>query len=184
MIKKSSFILILLLSISTVNLYAFEYEKNKLEIFAKLMPRFVLMSSKKKSIDQDIKICLVSDLNNEQFVTFLQKKLEKNSIKNISNSITNTNYKNLHKCENNDLAFLFNTDTKNIINAAKFFQNKEILTVSYNSLFLQYNINISIYFGRKVVPYLNIKSLRENNIILDNILLRISKIFAENKNDK
>ena len=185
MIRKSSFILtILLLLCTTSPLCAFEYEKNKLEIFSKLMPRFVLMSSKKKTINQNIQICLISEINNDNYVNYLQEKLEKNSIKNIKNEIIKTNYQDLEKCKDTDISFMFNTDKETIINTVKFFDQKEILTISYNPLFLHYDINISIFFGRKVVPYLNVKSMSKNNIVLDNILLRISKIFRENINDK
>lgn len=180
MIKKIYLILnILLLSSFIKPLHAFEYEKSKLEIFSKLIPRIVLMSSLKNNIDKNINICFIREAKDNEYTDFFKEKLENNPIKNIQNQITTTNYTNLQKCENTNVVFMFNTNKKTLINTVGFFKEKQILTVSYNPLFLKYGVNMSLFFGTKVLPYLNVKSIIEEKIILDNILLRISKIYSE-----
>ena len=60
------------------------------------------------------------------------------------------------------------------------------MTVSYDASLLTEGVEVSLFLGRKILPYINVKALNRNTITIDQILLRISKIYMEtdiNKND-
>lgn len=179
-VKCTMFKILIALLLFINPLFADEYEQSKLTIFSKLLPRFVLMSSQKTKLKNTIKICLTSEYENNIHSNYLKEKLENNSIANFQNTIIDTNYNNLFLCRNADIVFMFNSEQKTFSKAIEYFNNKEILTISYDPFFLTYGANISLYFGNKVQPFINVKSITQKNIQLDNILLRISKIYREN----
>jgi hypothetical protein len=50
--------------------------------------------------------------------------------------------------------------------------------MSYDPKYLEKGVNASLFLGRKVTPYVNMNALRKNGIELDNVLVRISKIYS------
>ena len=170
--------IISLLVLPLHSLNGFDYDKDRLEIFAKLLPRFVLMSSQKELIDDKILICLLSNTTNDENTLFLKEKIQSNSIKNIENIALDISYTQIEACKDANIVFMFNDEKKPFTDALIYFKEKKILTVSYNPNYLEYGTNISLYFGAKVVPFLNVKSIKNANIDLDNILFRISKIYT------
>lgn len=182
MLKKAlQSVLLIVLFFPSVSLYGFGYDQVKLDIFAKLLPRFVLMSSEKESIDGEIVICLLREKSeNNSDALFLQEKIESNVIKKIKSSAIEVTYGDKRQCSNANIVFLFNLEEDNLKESIEYFRENKILTVSYDPLYLKYGTNISIFFGAKVVPYLNAKSIYDSNISIDNILFRISKIYHGN----
>jgi len=82
------------------------YDDDILNIYAKIMPRFVLMSSKKKNLKKSINICLVSDTVDELSENILIQKLQKNypnGIKKYKIRLIKTNYSNIKLCMNSEL---------------------------------------------------------------------------------
>jgi hypothetical protein len=51
--------------------------------------------------------------------------------------------------------------------------------MSYNNHYLEYGVGSSLFIGKKVVPYLNTEAIFNNKLEIDNILLRISKIYKK-----
>lgn len=158
------------------------YDDDILNIYAKIMPRFVLMSSKKKNLKKSINICLVSDTVDELSENILIQKLQNNypnGIKKYKIQLIKTNYSNIKLCMNSELAFLFNTHDEQINTFVKFSNRYKILTIAYDNKMLKNGVDISLFLGRKIVPFLNMKSISKKNIKLDNMLLRISKLLVK-----
>jgi len=61
----------------------------------------------------------------------------------------------------------------------KFSNRYKILTIAYDNKMLKNGVDISLFLGRKIVPFLNMKSISKKNIKLDNMLLRISKLLVK-----
>jgi len=72
---------------------------------------------------------------------------------------------------------MFNTSEENIEKALSFSYKYSLLSVSYDERLLDKGVELSMFLGRKVTPYININSLRKSGIELNNVLLRISKIY-------
>ena len=179
-----SFRLFLLLSIigNLVMLSASPYNDDILNIFSKVLPRVVLMSNKKDELEESLSICILHDPMNKRAVDSFIYQTHKNypnGIKNYSVQLKKANYPNHEECVESTLVFLLKSDRKNMQDALGYFTLHKTLTSSYHSSYLADGADISMFIGRKTVPFINIKSLQNKNIELENTLLRISKIYQE-----
>lgn len=165
---------------STLN--ASTYDDDVLNIFSKVLPRFILMSSKKDEIKKEIRICILHDNIDEKIALSLVRKTNDyypNGIKEYQLKFIQTNYSDISKCDSSVLLFLLNSNDKNIKQTLKFSRKYKKLTISYDAKLLEDGTDISMFLGRKIIPYININSIREKKIELNNNLLRISKIYKE-----
>ena len=180
---KFNHILLILLTLLHVNsLNAAVYDADVLEIFSKLLPRFIMMSSQKEKVKDSVNICIVHNEVDKSSALILKEKIEfnyKNGIKNININIVHADYSDVHPCKNTQLSFIFNTQKDKLSHALEFLNKQKMLTVSYDPLLLQNGVGVSIFLGRRVAPYINMKSINTNKIKLDNLLLRVSKIYRE-----
>lgn len=173
---------ILLLSIQPGHLHALSYDKDVLEIYANLLPRFVLMSSNKKEIKKSLEICIVHDKVDEQMASMLVNMIEEkypNGIKSLQIKGHLAAYDAVTECKSSHILFLFNTSTAHIQNTLLFSKEHRQLTISYDPLLLSLGVHLSLFLGRKIVPYVNLQALKENGIEVDNILLNISRIYTK-----
>jgi hypothetical protein len=161
-------------------LSANSYDDDSLNIFSKIIPRFILMSDVKNKIEKDVTICILYDTLEERTADSLADKIHQNypdGIKNYTIKTLSTNYANLQNCQQTQLLFLLNTDEKNLRKTLDLASKNKILTASYDPVLLQYGIDISLFLGRNIVPYINIKSILAKDIQLENVFLRVSKIY-------
>lgn len=161
------------------------YDDDTLEIFSKILPRFVLMSSQKDKLKDEISICVLHSTVDENSAASLIGKVAKNypdGIKNYKIKLISSSYSNIDSCLNTQLLFIFNSDDKNIKKSIEFSNNNSTLTMSYDSILLKDGIGVSLFLGRKITPYINVKAVQKNGIELNNVLLRISKIYSEDDN--
>ena len=180
MLNRLHVLLYLSLIFNTSILNASVYDEDILNIFSKVLPRLVLMSSQTNDIKDEINICLLRDDIDERTATSLIEKTNKyypNGIKNYQINFIKTNYSNINQCINTAASFLLNSNDPNIKHALEFSHAHKILTISYDSKLLKDGVDISMFLGRKVTPYINAKSIRNKDIELNNTLLRISKIY-------
>ena len=171
---------LLLFMVCNASIFAATYDDDVLSMYAKLSPRFVLMSTLKDELNDSIEICLLHDDVDAQVASVLQKKIidnYKNGIKSYSVGVKKVLYTNHEECARSDMLFLFTTNEQLLKKSIDFSHEKNILTISYDSKVLESGVDISLFIGRKVVPYINVNSVTSKKIELDNILLRISKIY-------
>ena len=169
-------------------LSAAAYDSDILNTYSKLSPRFILMSTQKSKIDERINICLSHEPEDEaaaQELIDLTRANYPKGIKEYEIHFVKTRYGDARACSESQLHFLFNTNRESLKNALLFSQTQKIMTISYDGKHLEDGVDISLFIGRKIVPHLNIKSIEKKGIQLDNLLLRISKIYNINtKADK
>ncbi|MEA3521919.1 MAG: hypothetical protein U9R50_03015 [Campylobacterota bacterium] len=181
-VYKIYFSLSFLLLFNALSIHASNYDEDILEIFSKIAPRLILMSSQKNKIEDEIQICILYEKVDTNAANSLTDKINSNypnGIKNHKLNIIHSKYSELHKCQNTQLTYLFNTTTKNVIESINYLNQYSILTLSYDPVQLQYGVHASLFLGRKVMPYLNITRIYNDGIKLDNILIRVSKIYTK-----
>ena len=180
---KFNHLLLVLFTILHVNvLNASVYDVDVLEIFSKILPRIVMMSSQKEKIKDSVNICVIHDSIDKTSAIILKEKIAlnyKNGIKNKQVDVIHSDYSNISLCKGAQLSFMFNTDNESFSQALKFLNHEKIITVSYDPQLLQNGVEVSLFLGRRVIPYINMESVNKNEIKLENILLRVSKIYRE-----
>jgi len=175
--------IVLMLNVSA--LHALSYDDDILNIYSKILPRFIIMSSIKEKIKDNVEICILYDDIDALVALSLVDKVKSNYPKGIKKhkiNLLTTTYSNITKCENAQLVFMFNSNEKNINNAVVFSNKQSTLTMSYDAALLENGVEISLFIGRKVLPYINMGAIINNKIELDNLLLRISKIYTGKDN--
>ncbi|OYZ65585.1 MAG: hypothetical protein B7Y17_03195, partial [Sulfuricurvum sp. 24-42-5] len=153
------------------------YDNVTLSLFSKIIPRIVLMSSQKEQIKETIDLCIVGDKIDERVALTMIDKLTDtypNGINNHLLKLTNTTYSTIEKCQSSQLIFLLSSNEQNIDKAVQYTHKHRAISMSYDPLYLENGVQVSLFLGRKVTPYLNINELRKNGIDVDNLLIRIS----------
>lgn len=187
MFKELKFFLPLLVVLNFSSLCAYEYDDDVLGIYSKLSPRFILMSSQKDKIKTEINMCVLhDDVDEVASKTFISKTTNNypNGLKDYRLKFIDSVYPNLENCKASQLMFLFNTEEKNIISSVEFAKRNKILLLSYDSEILEYGVDVSLFIGRKVTPYVNVDSLKTKDIEFNNVLLRVSKIYQNKEKRK
>lgn len=160
---------------------ASEYEEGTLEIASKILPRLVLMSSLQKNIKKQIDICILYDKPDAADANSLLEKIHTNypnGLKNYPLAIKKYEFAGTNLCDQSQIAFLFNTNDQTIEKTLRILNQKGILSMSYDPAFLEKGVQSSLFLGRKVTPYLNLNALKNSKILLDPLVVQISKIYT------
>lgn len=182
MINNIFFLSIFIILFHPSTLLASSYDDDTLEIFSKIIPRFILMSSQKNTIQNQIEICILHDKLDERTAQFLMDRIHSNypnGIKNYKLKLINSSYSEIDMCRKSQLAFMFDTDEKNIESSVLVLNRNTVFTMSYNAKYLVNGIEATLFLGRKVVPYINMSAVRQSGIEIDNRLVQISKIYLQ-----
>jgi hypothetical protein len=159
------------------------YDTDILNTYSKLSPRIILMSTQKSKIIDSINICLTYEPEDEmaaqEFIN-LSKANYPNGIQSHTIAFFKMSYENIGVCSNSHLNFIFSANEIFLKKVLLFSKTEKIMTISYDYKLLNEGVDISLFIGRKISPYLNLKSISQKEIRLDNILLRISKIYTQN----
>lgn len=156
------------------------YDDETLTLFSKIVPRMVLMSSQKERVKENIELCIVNDKIDELIALSLMDKVHNaypNGINKNLLKLTNTTYSSIERCQKSQVVFLFSSNEQNIQKALKYSNEHGAMSIAYDPKYLESGVHASLFIGRKVTPYLNINAMRKNGIEIDNLLIRISKIY-------
>lgn len=179
MLKKVNFFFILSVAFTNTLLGA-SYDDDILEMYAKLTPRILLMSTLKKQPDKNVGICLLHEKCDSKISLLLGEKMltyNRKGSQDVRLNVKSVHYKDLVLCSGSEMLFLFATDEFNLKKAVAFANERRILSVAYDAKALERGADVSLFIGRKVVPYLNVSSINAKGIGFENILFRVSKIF-------
>lgn len=175
------FTLMFFVALGASPLHAVSYDDDVLEIFSKIVPRLVLMSSAKNTLKDKIELCVVYEPVDERKAAFLGEKISASypaGIKDYKIRLVPTAYGSFDACRNSQLMFLFNTNESHLQKALSFAENNAIMTISYDPKYLEKGVGLSLFLGRKVTPYINVMAFKKSGIALENTLLHISKIYS------
>jgi len=178
----SRFFFLFVFTFYTTVLQASMYDEDTLEIFSKIIPRFVLMSTQKNTLQNKIGICILHDKFDEKATETLTDKIHNSypdGIKNYKIKVIESEYSSVEVCGRSQLVFMFDSNEKNIDNSIRILRQYPILTMSYNAKYLENGVGATLFLGRKVVPYINMGAIRQSGIELDNVLVQISKIYGK-----
>ena len=154
------------------------YDTSLLTIFSKILPRIVALSSLAPKHGETLGVCIVhQDVDApaaEQFATLLKRTAEAHSVESIQ-----TDFDHISACRQYPLVFLFDASPETVSKALSELKSPQPLVAAYDTRMLSEGADISLFVGRSVKPYLNLRSLKAKHIRLDALLLRVSKIYGQ-----
>lgn len=160
--------------------HAAGYDADLLKIYAKILPRLVIMSSQKERIrDNTIVLCLLYDKIDAAAADRLSELLGSGASERASGyrfRLIQKPFFEAAACRESQLVFLFNSDGTAVTNALAAVNAFPVITAAYDRSLLDRGADVSLYVGRNVVPYLNIETLKRKGIVFDPLLFRVSKI--------
>ena len=175
-------VLLFLLMMNPASVMADYYDTDLLSIFSKILPRIVSMSSLDPSEGAPINVCIVhEDVDRpaaEHFETLLRQNTLNGEHVHRLQSIR-TDFSHVSACGESQLVFLFDAPPAAVEQALSETKKLRTIVAAYNTALLSQGADISLFVGRSVMPYLNLRSLKEKKIRLDTILLRVSKLYGQ-----
>lgn len=173
---------LLLIMLQSATLQAAQYDENVLQIFSKIAPRLVLLSSKKSEATKQIDLCIVHEKTDAYVAERFGRMIKDNaSGGTIETLIRTADIEEAYRCTPSQLLFFFNTSAARIQKVLEQCSKSAPITVAYDSKLLGSGIDVSLFFGRSVTPYIDIARLKEKKITFDEVMLRVSKIYVEPK---
>lgn len=158
------------------------YDTDILTIFSKILPRIVTMSDLDPAKGNPVTICIVhEDMDGaaaRRFEALLKQNNTGRDEAHVLQTVS-TDFTRLSKCKKSQLIFMFDTQPENLPRIRQTARKQRVILASYHADILPKGSDLSLYIGRSVMPYLNLRTLEEKNINIDPLLLRVSKIYRE-----
>lgn len=151
-----------------------------LGIYAKILPRVVLMSTHKNLVGDSLNICLAHKfVDTRQANKFAQTLHENypNGIGSRTIEIEQINIDKQESCSDTDILFVFHMPKADYEPLLNYAHNKRIIIATYDPLLLEEGFDLSLYVSRSVKVYINPEALSRKQISLDPALLKASQIY-------
>lgn len=166
-----------------VTLSAQSYNENILKIEANIIPRIVLMDYKftDKLHDKHIRVLLLHNGMDAISALKMQNIMEEkypDGIKGYALDIRLQTYDAfLAHPQPATVYYLMDTHTSTIKDVVAIARKQGVLTFSHDTKNLALGANVSLKIDKKIIPYINVTSLKESGISLRPALLSISEIY-------
>ena len=165
------------------HVFALYIDESLLNIHATLLPKLAFMDSQYKAkLDKDrLSIIIFYSKINYSSAQILQKNIEKkypHGIKEHPIKLTLLPYRFKQKMQAN-IYYLMPANEKEIKQVVGLAKEEKILTFSYLEENLAQGSTIALSIGVKVKPILNLSALKECNITIHDVLLKISTIYQK-----
>lgn len=172
--------IIALLLLTSLQLFAQEYDDTLLSIEAKLFPKIAMLEKHiKEKESSTLSFVIVAEEVDISTAEVLKSKILKNYPDKILNKKIHIEIKKPRDIleMNIDAIIVLHHSSKTLKEIALWANRHNILTFSYDPYDLQYGIAASIYLGKSTKPYINTTSINKYNFIFDPYLLGVSKFL-------
>lgn len=172
---KKVFLFIILLSLQ---LFSRQYDETLLSIEAKLFPKIVVLEQHiKQKVSSHLSFVIITqEIDQEIAQDFKSKILEAYPDKLLNKKIQ-IEIKSIDDVldRNLDAIIFLHVEKEKLASLTSWTNRHNIVTLSYDSIDLDYGVVASIYIGKSTKPYLNTSVIKKYNFIFDSYLLRLSK---------
>lgn len=163
---------------SPFSLSAAYYDTTLLTLFSKILPRIVSLSSLAPEEGKPLSVCIVREDVDASAAKTFEVMLSDAAHKHVIESIE-TDFSHMSVCGKSQLVFLFDAPTETVVTALSSFKEFHPMIASYDAKLLSSGADVSLFIGRSVKPYINLKSLKDKQIRLDALILQVSKIYGQ-----
>lgn len=167
----------------TLLAHAYTYHTELLKIYSKIAPRIMLLvDDKERSAEEGYALCILYEPGDEMHAMKLKRMMEEaypNGLKGRKFNIKSATFGNCCECGDADLFMLFDTQPERIRSIVEKANRNGIATMAYSNRFLREGVMLSLELGTTVRPYLNLQTAKDAGIPVNEVLLRISKIYQK-----
>ncbi len=162
-------------------LQAYIYNDSLLLIYAKIVPRIMLLDHTNKKTIQEQKLCILYEKGDRPVAEKLKKLIRQNLPAQIQSSFrVNTepyDEESDKNCIGSTALMLLDAQTEKITETLKLAKRRRLLTFSYSNSLLKKGAVISLLVGKEIYPIVNIKAVKSSSLKLDPMLFQIAKIY-------
>ena len=180
------FLIAAVFSCFSLPLFASVFSNEMLNTYAKLSVRFVLMSTLKEELTDSVNICIGSKTEDERGASSLLELMHEHYPDGIGEykiHVMKSDYSNINFCKEASLFFVLSIEDADLPKVLAFTKEHRILTMSYEQALVENGIDISLFIGREIRPYISLATIFAKDIHLDNVLLRVSKIYKKQEEE-
>ncbi len=171
-----------LLLIFSVLLHAYSYNHQLLQVYAKIAPRMMLLVEDPASEPvEHYLLCILYEAGNEVEAESLRKMMLSaypDGLKSRPLEVRTVPFNDCVQCRDAALIVMLDADERTIAAAAANAHELGIATMAYSSRFLKDGVMMSLDLGATVRPYLNLKAAKTAGIPVNDVLLRVSRIYS------
>ena len=175
-------LLSILIGLSVV-LHAYTYHRELLQVYGKIAPRMMLLVGEQEAKNKtDYLLCILyepGDENHAQTLREMMVAAYPDGFKGRKFRIETVTFGHCDNCRDADLLMLFDTQPQTIRRTVEKAKARGIATMAYSSRFLQEGVLLSLDLGATVRPYINLQAAKDGKIPVNDVLLRISKIYQK-----
>jgi hypothetical protein len=163
-------------------LYAYSYNYQLLQVYAKIAPRMMLLVEDPASEPAEhYLLCILYETGNEVEAESLRKMILSaypDGLKSHPLDVRAVRFDECTQCQDAALILMLDADERTIASAATKAHGLGIATMAYSSRFLKEGVMMSLDLGATVRPYLNLKAAKSAGIPVNDVLLRVSRIYS------
>ena len=156
------------------------YNIEMIDIHAKVFPKILLVDTKidEKLVNGAIKVIILYTEEDIKIANSLKAEMLRfyPLLKGHPFQVVIKEYKEFDATEAVTAYYQLLGDKESIMSVNESAQKNSLITFSYDKSYLDYGTLMSLYISNSVSPYISLESLKQSNIILDNIIFKIAKI--------
>ncbi len=177
--------LTLLLSLLCGSLQAYIYNDSLLLIYAKIVPRIMMLDHTQRGDMQKRRLCILYEKGDapvaEKLRNLMYENLPSRARKNFIADTVSYREAESEKCIGSTALMLLDAGAEKIDKILSRAERKRLLTFSYSNSLLKKGAAVSLLVGKEVYPVINIEAVKRSALKLDVALFQIARIYDGSK---
>ena len=170
---------ILFVFLTTLSIYGQSYQTSLLNLHAKVFPKILLSDTQldEKLVDNNIVIIILYEEKDLKVAQSFQKRILKyhSQLGIYTFDVLLQKYTSFSSSDNATAYYQLLTDATTLQNTNSIIQLKNKISFSYDNSYLDRGTLMSLYIDKKVMPFIDMKTLKNSKIIFKNIIFKIAK---------
>ncbi len=163
------------------SLHPYIYNDSLLLIYAKVVPRIMVLDHTQRNGTQKRKLCILYEKGDGPIAVKLRDLVRQNLPSQVKKSfivdISSYDETESKNCIGSTALMLLDARTEKIDKALKLANRHRLLTFSYSNSLLENGAAVSLLVGKEIYPVININAVKRSSLKLDTALFQIARIY-------